>query len=445
MAPLCRRTFVLSKASAFILKTYSAISSLLSVVFVAFQLTLYFFTKPPDIQEPDDDTWAAGSGSTDYPTSTLTAISMPRIVFPFIPGNAPLSNGVSGLPDFDDIYYDDVTMTDVHDAPRDVPFPFPAQDLSMEPVESIFEDLLASCGSTCDLDDFAPSPPPQPFRALPAESPASILHAVPLTDATDDCDSSDDEDESDMDSDDEFDTSIQAVCEARDARDAAVIAARLASSPLRSISPLSDSSIPFSSPSSPSHSTIWSDSDTSDSDMSAFSEEPSAAGVLVDLDAIVDNEDLERPDNSDGIKAKYWWLLVVGCGRVGEKGLSCYGPDIRVKPTRGPMRVEKCGQMTGNSADMARHVRRHFRQYFELRCHGCPQRFSRDSSLKRHLKPTTPAHFTETRRRLLVQFNQRPDVIRMRAELPADATAVEKGRLNTQLNQLFDDALAALP
>ncbi|KAJ6482293.1 hypothetical protein C8R47DRAFT_580937 [Mycena vitilis] len=391
---------------------------------------------------------------------------MSRIAFHFIPGNAPLSNGVSGLPDFDENIYDDISMTDVYDAPRDVPFPFPAQDLSMEPVESIFEDLFASCDSTCDLDDFA-SPPPQPCRALAAASPAS--------NATDDCDSSDDEDESDMDSDEEFDAAIRAKCEARDAQDVAVIAARrCASSPVRSMSPLSDFSSPSSSSSSssPSSSTIWDsdtydsdtsdyDSDTSDSDMPALFEEPPAAGVLVDLDAIFENENLERPADSDGIPAIHWWLLVLGCGRVGDKGLSCYGPSMRVKSADGSMGVAKCRLVTKNCADMDRHIRQHFREYFELRCEGCPKRFSRVDSWKRHLglktaahleletaahlELETAAHFTETRRDLLVPFNQRPDVIRMRAELPVGANAGDKVRLNTALNQLFEDALAALP
>ncbi|KAJ7916001.1 hypothetical protein B0H13DRAFT_2451786 [Mycena leptocephala] len=115
-------------------------------------------------------------------------MSSPSIAFlPFIPGDQPLSNGVSAIPDLDDailgyaFHAEDAqdASSDLLDASTNTPALsalFSKTDLSMESVEDIFADLHAVCAYQAPFDPLVlPSAPFHPWDpADVADTPPSV-------------------------------------------------------------------------------------------------------------------------------------------------------------------------------------------------------------------------------------------------------------------------------
>ncbi|KAJ7740774.1 hypothetical protein B0H14DRAFT_3515453 [Mycena olivaceomarginata] len=147
----------------------------------------------------------------------------PRICFFFIPGDQPLSNGISAFPDPDNALFGPmkpyvpstmalfeapsfdmdyslfgptlfnlpVTEAAMPLGPRPSLPVFPKADLSLESVESIFADLYASCGTS---DPFLePKPVYAVLEAL--DKAATLLQDLSLAGAVHDAEESDGDDD----------------------------------------------------------------------------------------------------------------------------------------------------------------------------------------------------------------------------------------------------------
>ncbi|KAJ7054222.1 hypothetical protein C8F01DRAFT_499940 [Mycena amicta] len=127
------------------------------------------------------------------------------------------------------------------------------------------------------------------------------------------------------------------------------------------------------------------------------------------------------PAQADGVPECYHYLFLLGCQRHGPGGMICL--------------IDGCTHPTNNFADMTRHIYPHFREELESSCPGCPQTFSRDDALKRHVenprskknkshcKPTDPA-----RKDLVEAFKELPHIVALRKKMlntPPPATQLK--------------------
>ncbi|KAJ7041615.1 hypothetical protein C8F04DRAFT_1301073 [Mycena alexandri] len=144
-----------------------------------------------------------------------------------------------------------------------------------------------------------------------------------------------------------------------------------------------------------------------------------------------DDEDLPPPPHADRVPQNYWSLLRLGCIPLPSGGMSCY------KVSSG------CPLSTKNFADMKRHVLTHNRAATQVHCVGCPQTFSRDDALKRHVDKSVSTHTSAHRRNLLVTFNEQQEIAALRETRPLPSASDNEvtqfyKKLNKSLNSKFD-------
>ncbi|KAJ7907818.1 hypothetical protein B0H13DRAFT_1879267 [Mycena leptocephala] len=412
-------------------------------------------------------------------------MSSPRIAFlPFIPGDQPLSNGVSAIPNLDDaiLGYDfhaqdaSLDLLDTSTNTLALPALFPGADLSMESVEDIFADLHAVCAYQAPFDplvlpsapfrpwdpaDVADTPPPSPtsWRGPGSEQlDAACMSLRQLTDAqslqTEEgyemldqvarrfqavrlAGAAHEDDESDSDessSEEDYDG---------DAGDGGTDAQHTVDFEEASPSPAPSNSKPrVKAPAK--HITAASPTPvTSGVGNSKKRKAKRAAGPRASKQRVVvrstasstqtfrmpvipgiTDAHLPPPPNSANIAPAFYYLLRLGCTVVGQ-GMKCY----------------KCTQLTHNFADMRRHVAKHNRIYCQALCLGCPASFSREDAALRHMQ-LAKGHCSAPRRAFLTTFNELPVVVEMRANCNMEDTKAI-GTMDKALIVLFENLFAS--
>ncbi|KAF8186472.1 hypothetical protein K438DRAFT_2019767 [Mycena galopus ATCC 62051] len=389
-------------------------------------------------------------------------MSSPRIAFHFLPGDLPLSNGISAIPDLDDVLFGPMT----HDLPsRDASLDaFPANappafswDFSLDSVEDIFADLHEMCARRApphplalperEFIPFYPEDDEVPTFAFAARTAldrqAATLQASRLSRAAHEAEDSDDSDSDDSDdSDDDLCGALYSDFEERTicplpsraiVQPSTVLTASRTSSPLSSPTPAPASgrgrktACPASAPPTlkrtakrakgPRLAKRRASTNSDSSSSSCLSATALAIASLVD-------ENLPPPPNRAGVPPSFWPLLHLGCKVTSSgRGMVCYEED--------------CRHITGNFADMSRHVLKHNPQC-RIPCTGCPQSFSRSDAFERHMRTKGPEHVTAAREAFLATFETLPSIMEMRAECNLDDTKA-RGRLNKELEYMFEE------
>ncbi|KAJ6513605.1 hypothetical protein C8R47DRAFT_616035 [Mycena vitilis] len=123
--------------------------------------------------------------------------------------------------------------------------------------------------------------------------------------------------------------------------------------------------------------------------------------------------------------------------------LGCTAPalDKDLNELKGMAQCYAC-EHYGAFADMWRHVLTHQRPMSEVFCSGCPRSFARGDSLKRHAKRKGGAHSSAARKAFLADtFEKLPEIIeRRRAHAAFPVVTVKK--FNLQLDKTFTDLYA---
>ncbi|KAF7377280.1 C2H2-type domain-containing protein [Mycena sanguinolenta] len=359
----------------------------------------------------------------------------PRIAFHFLPGNLPLSNGVSGIPELDDVLFGPMSFgPPAGDATIDAT---PEKQTSYiwdmsHSVEEIFEDLHACCATQAPSHPLAlPERPFYPFDpAEVADTPDVVMSeafdtpsvaSVPPA-AWQEIEESDESSSEYSESDDDIFRSDSYY-------DPIDMCTLPQSSPLSLAgysTPPSSPSPSLASTSSPITLTLSSPFPLAESQtpvVSSFSPSP-------DLTiAAAADQNLPPPADSANVPSRFWYLLHLGCKRHGAR-VHCY----------------KCSRTTKRFADMERHVLIHNRAECEVKCEGCPWSFARCDALERHLKsPSRPdgkRHISPARRAFLAIFETLEEVVSKRAACDyANRKAVE--RLNKELAHMFESHFKA--
>ncbi|KAJ7875036.1 hypothetical protein B0H13DRAFT_2279864 [Mycena leptocephala] len=406
-------------------------------------------------------------------------MSSPRIAFlPFIPGDQPLSNGMSAIPDLDDVilgydFHAQDASPDLLDATANtfaLSAVFPKTDLSMESVEDIFADLHAVCAYQAPFDPLVlPSAPFHPWDpAEVADTPPTVslrrltdaksldpeegcqmldqvamrFRAVKLVGAAHEDDGSD-SDDSDSDSEEEEvyeplggDVREDTNTDLQDTVDFEQVSLRPSPSKPRVKAKAKDTTAV-----SPTASTSGVINSKKRKAKRAAGPRASKQRVVVHSDTSsrhpdipiipgINEDGLPAPPNSANVPPKFHFLLRTGftlCGR----GMKCYDP--------------KCKRVTGNYADMMRHFQKHFRFLCSAFCEGCPRSFSRDDAARRHMlsmKKDDPGHCSSARKAFLMTFNELPAVVEKRANCNwKDTTAI--ATMDNALVELFDNLFAS--
>ncbi|KAJ7730796.1 hypothetical protein B0H16DRAFT_1733645 [Mycena metata] len=143
-------------------------------------------------------------------------------------------------------------------------------------------------------------------------------------------------------------------------------------------------------------------------------------------------EDRHLPPFAECVPEKHWYLLRMGCIPLANGGMSCY------KASSGCPNA-----ITRNIADMRRHVLTHNRVETQLYCVGCPQTFSRQDGLKRHILLCGSTHTAARRCDSLVLFNEMEEIVALRDTLPHPSLSDKEvarffKRLNKTLRLKFE-------
>ncbi|KAJ6482702.1 hypothetical protein C8R45DRAFT_1150247 [Mycena sanguinolenta] len=379
----------------------------------------------------------------------------PRIAFHFLPGDLPLSNGISGIPDLDDVLFGpmsyglparDATI----DAASDVR-PSYSWDMSQS-VEDIFEDLHACCAKQAPSHPLAlPERPFYPFHpAEVADTPdvvmsdafdtpavASMPPSAPQAFEVSDDSSSEysDSDDDIFGSDSCYDPVDMCTPTSPEPELPQSSPVSLASYTTPQSSP-SPSLASTSSPVAPTPSSAYLSERTTELEDTAMTTdfpltEPQAAvasssntSSALSIAAAAD-QNLPPPPNSANVPSHFWPLLRLGCKRQGAR-VKCY----------------KCARVTRNFADMNRHVAIHNRVECEAKCEGCPRSFARFDALKRHKNGKGDKHTGPARRAFLPVFELLENVLKKRAECDhTNREAVED--TNNQLAEMFETEFKA--
>ncbi|KAJ7778991.1 hypothetical protein B0H16DRAFT_1448541 [Mycena metata] len=352
------------------------------------------------------------------------------------------TNVLSGSILYDALRADETARASV---PRAAPAPVVHDfDMSLETTEEVFADLEAACSARPSDDPLVM--PPRPFYPYdPAETaetdseeearepmppPAPVAKVDQPAVPTYESDDSSSDSESDSDSDD-YD---EALTETNTPRVICALPGRVAPksslpAPRPRAAPLSVDSNPTPIRTSKKRAAPKARVPAG-AKRAAVSTSSSSCTVAVPVllaTTASDGEDL--PPFAERVPEAYWYLLRMGCIPLANGGMSCY------KASSG------CQNATKNFADMKRHVLTHNRAKTQLYCVGCPQTFSREDALKRHVASKGATHTSVQRRDLLVTFNEQAEIAALRDALPSaddkEITKFYKG-INTTLKLKFE-------
>ncbi|KAF7369347.1 hypothetical protein MVEN_00263300 [Mycena venus] len=432
-------------------------------------------------------------------------MSSTRIAFSFIPGDQPLSNGLSGIPDLDDTVFAGSMLYDLQaaDASLDafaaftVPrvAPLGMGNLDLESVEDIFADLHAALSVRApphplvlperefrpfDPAEVADTPPPSPTWRVPgiAEMEGAF---VALSDLTNEDGLLDDTEEAretleraaitseavllaraahedtwadfaDSDSDSDFDPGNVQDSDFKQ-RPTCSLPARV---------------LPKSSPSSKTRRA------TKKGRRTAASAAPPSASLVTTTTgkkrkakqakapAAAKRKAVSPPSstttsstNTHTSTSEHLASMPVIPGYT-DDNLPPPADAHLIEPKyyfllrlgctfndKGQIECFRCQKASNLVSDIGRHVGIHFRSDTEKFCSGCPQSFSRDDSCKRHeARQAKRGHLSAERKAFLAKFEELQIVVAKRAE--CDYASIESVMaMNKALAAMFEELFAA--